>query len=322
MNNNRNQIENMNNKINLIYCGTPEISSSTLEMLVEDSRFKIVAVITQPDKPVGRKHILTSSAIKKSALKFNLPIFQPEKLNKDKKLLEDLKSLNPDFLIVFAYGQILSEEVLQIPRIKPINIHGSLLPKYRGASPIEEALLNNEKEIGISYMEMVKEMDAGSIYQSFKCIINCEDDGITLKHKLAKLAAETCAEMLIKIKTNKLKSISQNESEVSFCHKISKLDGLIDFRQNSTQEIMNKYRAFISWPGINFKIKNKNIKIHQLNLLKTNSIAPGHFQIIDQKIKVGTKDKDLEITQLQMEGKQIQTSKQFLNGYQHLLEEA
>jgi len=309
-----------NQKIKVVFLGTPEIACSVLDNLATNKNFEIQAVITQTDKPVGRKQTLTAPPVKETAKKYNLPVFQPEKLNKDEQLIEHLKSLETDFFLVFAYGQILSEQVLNIPKIKAVNIHGSILPKYRGASPIEEALLNGDDFTGISYMEMVKEMDAGSVYETFTFEIETSDTAVSLREKLSLLASETCAKTLQQIYEQKLFATPQKESEATFCHKITKEDGLIDFTKVDAVTIYNKFRAFTPWPGLKFMLKDKTVKIQHLRISAGQNLKPGEFNTENKIILVGTLKGDLEINELQMEGKQSQTAAQFLNGYQQFFQ--
>jgi methionyl-tRNA formyltransferase len=308
----------MSEKINIVFLGTPEFACPFLEKLATDSRFQVKAVITQEDKPVGRKKLLTPSPIKELSQKLNLPLFQPIKLNKDLDLLSNLEKIAPDFLVVVAYGQILSNKVLQIPRIKAINVHGSILPKYRGASPIEQALLNGDSITGLSIMEMVKAMDAGPIYQILELPIADNDNNQSLRKKLSEFGASQLPDLLIQIKKGELSAIPQNETLTSYCKKINKEDGNVNPTQQTAQEIINHWKAYSIWPGIFLKQKEKTLKLIQIELNNTISPTPGNFEIINNQLFLGTKKGTLEIKTLQLEGKTIQDTKSFLSGNKQL----
>ena len=310
----------MSEQTSIVFLGTPEFSTSFLEQLAQDDRFKILAVITQQDQPQGRKKILTPPPIKLTAQKHHLEIYQPPKLNKDSELLEKLKQLKPDFLLVIAYGQILSNEVLNIPEIKPINVHGSILPKYRGASPIEQSLLNGDTKTGLSIMEMVKEMDAGAVYTVIESPIDEHDTNQTLRNKLATLGSAKLPEILLSIKNNQLLSHPQNEQEATFCHKITRLDGLINPIEQSATEIYNRWRAFNPWPGIFMSIGDKQMKFLNIQISTTNNISSGRFLIDGNRLYLGCKTNSLEILEIQVEGKTPQTVKSFLSGNRHYFE--
>jgi len=308
----------MSEKINIVFLGTPEFACPFLEKLATDSRFEVKAVITQEDKPVGRKKLLTPSPIKELSQKLYLSLFQPIKLNKDIDLLSNLEKIAPDFFVVVAYGQILSSKVLQIPKIKAINVHGSILPKYRGASPIEQALLNGDSITGLSIMEMVKAMDAGPVYQKLELPITESDNNQSLRKKLSELGALQLPDLLIKIKSGQLSAQAQEETKASYCQKINKEDGHINPTQQTAQEIINRGRAYSIWPGIYLKQKEKTLKLIQIELNNSASPTPGHFEIINNQLFLGTKKGTLEIKTLQLEGKTIQDTKNFLSGNRQL----
>lgn len=307
----------MTQPIKIVFLGTPEFSCPFLSQLANDSRFDLLAVITQEDKKIGRKQILTPPPVKQLAIQLNLPIFQTEKLNKDFSIIDKLKELQPDFLVVIAFGQILSTEILAIPKIKAINVHGSILPKYRGASPIEQSLLNGDSQTGLSVMEMVKAMDAGPVYQTYELPISTEDNNQILREKLSKLGSEKLPNTLIEIYNGTLQPHSQIDSEATFCSKISKEDGLINPTIDSAETIFNKYRAFFNWPSLYLKIQNKILKLHKINISE-QKLPPGKFQFDNQNIYLGTTTKAIQIVELQLEGKTQQSSKVFLQGNSNL----
>ncbi len=242
-------------KYTVIFAGTPDFSCPALESLIQDDRFNVKAVISQKDKPIGRKQIVMPTPVKRFALKYGIPIFQPEKLNEIKEKIGEIK---PDFFVVIAYGQIIPEAILKIAKWN-INLHGSILPKYRGASPIQSALLNGDKETGLSVMNIEKKMDAGAVYRTYKIHILPEDNSETVFNKLMDLS-KYLPEDLNEI-ANGLEPIPQDESIATYCKKIEKKDGEIDFENEIAEEIFNKMKAFTPWPGVFFIHNGKRVKI-------------------------------------------------------------
>ncbi|MBI5753584.1 methionyl-tRNA formyltransferase [Candidatus Peregrinibacteria bacterium] len=299
----------------IVYFGTPEFAVKPLESLFQDKSFEIVAVITQPDKPQGRKQIPTSSPVKSSAKKLNLKVIQPENCQ---KLLEELKKIGPvDLFVVIAYGMIFSKEILKIPKYVAINVHASLLPKYRGASPIQEAILNGDKETGISIMAMNEKMDQGDIYLLKRVTINQNENYPQLSEKLSGVTANILPAVLRDISNSTLSQIHQNEQKASYCHKIEKNDGKINF-QESAEKIKNKMRAFTPWPGIFTEFNSKKLKIIEAEISDTQ-LEPGKFAIEGKTLKIGTKKGSLVPRKLQIEGKNVMEVNSFINGYKALI---
>jgi methionyl-tRNA formyltransferase len=307
----------MTNPIKIVFLGTPEFACPFLEHLAKHQDFEIKLVITQEDKKTGRKQVMTPPPIKKLSNSLGLETIQRAKLNTDDLLIEKIKSINPDFLLVIAFGQILSSKILAIPKIKAINVHGSILPKYRGASPIEQSLLNGDQQTGLTVMEMVKAMDAGPIYTAYPLEISKNDTNHILREKLSKIGAEKLPETLKEIYSGKLLPIAQKEEFATYCHKIIKEDGLINPLEMTADQIINRYRAFFNWPGIFIKHQNKQIKLHQIEKSEL-IIEAGKFKIDQKDLYLGTKSGSIKILNLQLEGKTAQTSEVFLTGNKNL----
>jgi methionyl-tRNA formyltransferase len=248
-------------KIKIIFMGTPEFSLLPLKALMEDEEIEVQTVITQEDAKVGRKQILTPPPVKVLALANGIPVLQPPTLKGNNQIADVLKALHPDFMVVVAFGQILPKEILKIPKYGCINIHGSLLPKYRGASPIEEALVNGDAETGISFIKMEEGLDSGDILLMLRIKIAPEDNDTTLREKLSALGGTQLPYLLKDIKDGILTPIPQNHSQATFCRKIKKEDGLIDLKKMSAREIINKIRAYTPWPSCFLMINNKKLKI-------------------------------------------------------------
>src|SRR3989339_467548 len=249
--------------IKITFFGTPNFSIPFLKSLLENENFHVQAIVTQEDKEIGRKKILTPPKIKQFCQNHEsrIIVFQSPNTNKDQKLIETLKTFQSDFFIVVAFGQILSQQILDIPKYGCINVHASLLPKYRGASPIQQSLLNCDKKTGISIMEIVKKMDAGDIWQQKEIKITENDNLETLSEKLSSEGTKLLIETLPKIIEGKINKEAQNEAKATYCSKITKEDGQIDFQNDTSEKIINKIKAFTPWPSCYFFWKSKKIKL-------------------------------------------------------------
>ncbi len=299
----------------IVYFGSDIFAVSPLEKLI-NSKEEICAVVTSQDKEKGRHLILGFSAVKEFCVKRNLKIIQPGNL-KDPVFLKLLKDINPDLFIVAAYGKIVPKEVLSIPKIIPLNIHGSLLPKYRGAAPINWAIINGEKQTGVTIIKMNELMDAGEIISQATLNINDNDTADSLREKLSLLASSLLVETTQSIKSNKFSLSLQNKANASWAPKLRKSDGLINWNANSI-DIHNKIRGLMPWPGSFTYFEGKILKIHQAEILpsKQPSFAAGAItQILPDAIVVATSDFGLKIKILQVESGKKLTAKEFISGY-------
>ena len=253
----------MSNNLKFVFFGTPDVASETLEILKENGYIPSL-IITSPDKPQGRKMILTPPPVKIWAEKNNLPYLQPEKLNKD-------LNIDSELFIVVAYGKIIPKEILKIPPSGSINIHYSLLPKYRGASPVESAILNGDTETGVTIQKMEFKLDSGPILAQEKVKILSDEKTNDLRSRLIKIGGNLLVKKLPEIINNKIKPTLQKESEVTHCKKINKEDGLINLNTTGTTNY-NKFRAYVIWPRTFFFEKNKRIIITDAVLENGNFI--------------------------------------------------
>ena len=301
--------------LKIVYLGTPKISAIVLENLIKNG-YKIVAVVSQVDKPQGRKMILTPTETKLVAQKYNIPVFQPVKIRDD---YEFLKELEPDIILTMAYGQIIPQAVLDIPKYLPLNLHGSILPKYRGASPIQQAILNGDKSTGITLMEMVDKMDAGRMFYKKEVEIKDDDNYETLSDKLAYLAYEVFDEGIQSVIDGANKGKEQDESLVSFTKKIKAEQSLIDFNDDACS-INNKIRALNPDPGTYFVFNNVKIKVAKAEVVKLSSdMFPGTIIKYDKNdFIIACKHNALSIKLLQKPGKKMMDYKSFFNGNQNL----
>lgn len=286
-------MQNKNEKLNFIFWGTPDVAKETLDILKENGYIPSL-IITAPDKPQGRKMLITPPPVKVWAIENNIPFIQPEILSgKDSTFIGSLsvsadtalpldssvcetpaksKSL-PDLFLVVAYGKIIPEEILNIPKLGSINIHYSLLPKYRGASPVESAILNGDTETGITIQKMEYKMDTGPIIAQEKVEIQSDEKAYDLRQRLIKIGGELLVKTLPNFIDGKTKLITQNENEATYCKKIKKEDGLIDLSDDPIKNY-NKFRAYATWPRTFFFKDGKRIIITDAKL------ENGEFKIL------------------------------------------
>jgi methionyl-tRNA formyltransferase len=303
----------------ILFAGSPESSAKILNSMA-NSGLDVVGVISQPDKRSKRGKGKEASSVAAEALKLGIPIFKPTKL--DVLFKQEIEHLNFDFLVVSAYGKILPEWMLDAPNIAPINIHFSLLPKYRGASPIQASILNNDCETGISIMRMSRGMDEGPVYCSHKIKILKSDNKIDLENKLVSLCVKNLENDLDNILNSKLILIKQNNDDASYCSKIDKLSGKIDFTKENTREIFQKFKAFVGWPGLYFEKNNIVIKIHGLKEYSGDKEAfkESDFKFISEGLAVKTYNSSIVITHLQFPGKRIISASDAANAHSEFFE--
>ncbi len=294
----------------IVFFGTADIGAEILNSLAE--HHQIQAVITSPDKPVGRKQLLTPSSISNAAEKIGLPILKPQKVKNNENLLQELSKLDADIFIVIAYGKILPKEIIELPRLKTINVHFSLLPKYRGASPVQFALLNDEVKTGSTIMLMDEELDHGPILESITTDISPDETNPQLQLRLAQLSIPLLLNTLDKFSKNEIKIQPQNHDLATFTKIIKKEDGLINWSKPA-REIYNQWRAYQPWPGIHTSWHGKRIKILECTPSKqTFSSQPGSIE--NNLISCGN-NTSLEIKTIQIEGKNPVDIQTFINGY-------
>lgn len=307
----------------VVFFGTSEFAVPTLETLTENQDITVEAVITQPDKPTGRSHILTPSPIKIFAREKNLSILQPKNFKENREIYKILKQLKPDFFVVVSYGQILPEKILEIPKYAAINIHASLLPKFRGASPIQEALLKGEEETGISIIAMNDKIDQGDLLLLKKISIEKNDTYTTLERKLAILSSQLIVPVLKDYAEKTLTPLRQNHEKATYCRKIKKNDAIIQWNKETAQEILNKIKAFILWPQAYTFWNNKRLKILKASVIpSTQKGKPGSFIFLEKEKIVVTCKKDLLVLEeVQLEGKKEMSIQKFLRGYKEALKQ-
>lgn len=301
------------NKLNIIFCGTPDFSVPTLELLHQHPHINIAGVITMPDRPAGRGHELKSPPVAEFAKLHKLPLYQIENINRDEKILEELESKKIDFVLVLAFAQFLGSRILNIPRLGCFNIHTSILPKYRGAAPIQYALLNGDRSTGVSIQKMVKEMDAGDLVYLHELPIAKTETAGQLFVRLKFQAALSTNDLIESILNNKLILTPQDPKGVSFAPTLKKEDGLLNFKESKTINIQNQIRALNPWPGTYCFLNNHRLKIFEIEILQ-RSLLPGETSIEFGHLAVGTLNGAIRLSRVQLEGKKICTDTELLNG--------
>lgn len=293
----------------IIFFGTPEFAVPSLKALLSKGE-KILLVVTQSDKPKGRGKTVQPSEIKKIALQYGLPISQPEKI-KNENFIKKLKLLNPEFGIVVAYGKILPKEILETPKYGCINLHASLLPKYRGAAPIQWALIKGEKITGVTTMIIDEGLDTGPILLQKEVPISDEDNAESLSKKLSVIGAELLIETIDKMRKGIIIPKPQT-GEISYAPQLKKEDGKINWN-DSAKKIFNLIRGTYPWPCAYSFLKNERVKIIKTEVLEGNASA-GLIVKAKNELIVGTGNGLLRILLIQPEGKKIMTAKEFISG--------
>ena len=302
---------------NIVFFGSSEFAVPSLRALIAGG-YKVSCVVTQPDRQKGRGLSLAPTVIKTVAEESNLKIYQPQRINIP-EAIKFLKDLNPDLFVVISYGQILSREILEIPKTFSINAHASLLPKYRGAAPINRALINGERTTGVTLMKMTEKMDAGPIILQKNAEIDDEADYLTLEAKLSQVAAELLVDSLKPIEKGNYKLRDQDEGSVSFAPKLKKEDGCIDWDKPAA-DIYNLIRGCVSWPGAFTYYQGKLLKIYKagvsLQVSKFASSVPGEIlEASKEGIVVSTGRGNISIKELQIAGKRRMRAEEFISGH-------
>ena len=294
----------------IVFMGTPDFAAAILQRLIDTGR-NVVGVFSQPDKPVGRKQIITPTATKVVAMEHNIPVFQPAKL-RDGEALAILKELKPDITVVAAYGKILPKEMLDVAPLGNVNVHGSLLPKYRGSAPIQWSVINGDKVTGITTMFMAEGMDTGDMIMKFELPIGEDETAGELFDRMAELGADSIEKTLELFDKGEVKGEPQIEEEATYAPMLKKEMGEIDFGKTA-EEIHNLVRGLNSWPMAYTFLDGKSIKIHEAKAAEGFSGEEG--KLIDEKrFIVGCKNGAIEFITVQPEGKNKMSGADFIRG--------
>jgi len=317
----------------VVFIGTGEIGVPTLNALL-NSEHEVVGVVTQPDKPVGREQRIEPPPIKKAITRSGgsqtptasgagkpplLEVFQPPKI-KDPQAIEDIRRLTPDLIIVAAYGQILPRDVLEIPRLACLNLHASLLPRWRGAAPIQAAIAAGDRETGITVMHMDEGLDTGDILLRRNVDIHPNDTGRSLHDRLAQIAPEALLESLRLLASGNAPRISQDNARATYAPKLKREHGQIDWSE-SVEAIERKIRAYNPWPGAFMKLSSQNLKIFSASVVDLDG-QPGQILRSDKDLIVAAGKGALSLVEVQLEGKRRMSGVEFLRGHSVLLRAA
>lgn len=296
----------------IIYMGTPDFAVGPLKALIEAGH-EVCAVVTQPDRQKGRGKEMAPSPVKECAMEYGIPVLTPVKI-KEAEAIEELKKYPADIFVVAAFGQILSEEILNMPKYGCVNIHASLLPKYRGAAPIQWSIIDGEKETGVTIMQMDKGLDTGDILFQKKVPITEEETGETLFDKLAEAGAQLIVEALAKIEIGEVNPVKQDDNNSCYAKMLSKSIGKIDWNKSAV-EIERLVRGLNSWPSAYTEYKGKQLKIWKAEVLPHIEGNPGTIaKVTKDAVIVCTKDGALSLLEIQLEGKKRMSTKEFLLG--------
>lgn len=308
----------MSQSLNLVFCGTPAFAVPTLEKIVEAGH-RMSLVLTQPDRPKGRGLELVASPVKQSALRHNLPIYQPEKIKTNEELQNRLRAIAPDAIIVVGYGRIIPKWMLDLPRYGNINLHASLLPKYRGAAPIQWAIANGEKVTGVTTMRIDEGLDTGDILLQQELAVADGDTSVTIAPRLAAIGADLMIETLHSLQEGTVKLQPQNQAEASLAPILTKEDGRIDFGRTA-HEIYNRLRGFQPWPGAFTKFRGKMLGVTAARptAKTTANSSPGEGQLLvrGSQLFVGCgQGTVLDLLEVQPEGKKRMATHDFVQGH-------
>lgn len=303
--------------LQIIFMGTPELAAVSLNALLRTPAFQIVAVVTQPDRPKGRDLKLHPSPIKEIAQSAGLPVLQPLKA-REENFIATLRALEPDLIAVAAFGQILPQSILDLPRLGCLNVHTSLLPKYRGAAPIQWAIARGETETGVTIMKMDAGLDTGDILTQRATPIHPEDTSETLHHRLAQIGAELLVETILDYAVGKIRPRPQDHALATLAPKIKKEDGSIDWRQPATT-IWHRVRAFTPWPGAFTTLPGhpspQLLKVWQAEVVPHSGAGGEILRADHDGIVVACGVDALRITMLQLEGRRRMSGAEFLAGH-------
>ena len=299
--------------LDLLFCGTPPFAVPTLEKIVEDGH-RVHLVVTQPDRPKGRGLESVASPVKQTALRLNLPITQPDRIKTNEEFRAQLTAINPDAIIVVGYGRIIPQWMLDLPRLGNINLHASLLPKYRGAAPIQWAIANGETVTGNTTMRIDAGLDTGNILLQKELAIAPADTSETLAPRLAVMGAVLMLETLCGLQAGKITPRAQENTHATLAPILKKEDGQIDFSRTA-REIFNRMRGFQPWPGAHTRFRGKSLQILRAHPSGDN-LPTGELRTKDDRLFVGCgQGTSLELIELQLEGKKRTPARDFMHGY-------
>jgi methionyl-tRNA formyltransferase len=299
--------------LHLVFCGTPQFAVPTLEKLAA-SGFRINLIVTQPDRPKGRGLELVASPVKQSAAKLNLPVTQPDRIKNNEAFRAQLAGIDPDAIIVVGYGRLIPQWMLDLPRLGNINLHASLLPKYRGAAPIQWAIAKGETITGVTTMRLDAGLDTGNILLQRELAIQPEDTAETLSPRLASVGADLMVETLNGLQSGSIHPQPQDDSKATLAPILKKEDGVIDFSR-SAGEILNRLRGFQPWPGASTRFRGKTLQVSRAEPAG-QEVPQSELLVAGTRLLVGCGgNTSLELLEVQLEGKRRTAARDFIHGY-------
>jgi methionyl-tRNA formyltransferase len=299
----------------LVFCGTPEFAVPTLEAVIAAGH-EVALVVTQPDRAAGRGLEVHVPPVKEAALKHNLPVVQPEKIKNNAELRGQLEEIRPDAILVVAYGRIIPQWMLELPRFGNINLHGSLLPKYRGAAPIQWAVASGEVVTGVTTMRLDAGLDTGDMLLAAVCPIGQEETAVDVYGCLAPLGAKLMVETLNGLEAGTIFAQAQDHSLATLAPILKREDGLVDFSRTA-QQIYDRWRGFQPWPGAHTTLRGKKLIVQKLHIASAGGGEAGVLKVDGEVLMVGCGDGSLlGMDEVQMEGKKRMSAADFLRGYQ------
>lgn len=297
----------------IIFAGTPDFAVPTLKMLLA-SKHQVSAVFTQPDRPAGRGRQIQASPVKSLALAANIPVYQPLNL-KNVEEVQQIIAMEADLMVVVAYGMILSQAVLDVPKYGCINVHASLLPRWRGAAPIQRAIMAGDEKAGVTIMQIIRQLDAGDMLQKEECRIEASDTASTLHDKLAELGAVGLSKVLKQLENGDVVAEKQDESQVTYAAKLDKAEATIDWTL-SAEQISRHIRGMNAWPVAQTNYHGQILRIWRADVHDTKSdFEPGTVSCVDKNIIVSTGNGSLELQELQLPGGKRMPASAFLNAH-------
>jgi len=300
----------------LVFCGTPEFAVPSLEAVLAAGH-EVALVLTQPDRPAGRKMELQVPAVKQAALAHGLPVMQPEKIKNNLELRERLEAIQPDAIVVVAYGRIIPEWMLTLPRFGCINVHGSLLPKYRGAAPIQWAVANGETETGVTTMVLDKGLDTGGMLLYRKVLVEKSTTAQQVYPQLSHIGAEVLVESLAGLEKGSLKPYPQDESQASLAPILTREDGRMELAHRTATQVYDRWRGFSPWPGAHGIFRGKRFLVHGMKPVEVADLAPGELALREGALVVGAAHGTaVALEEVQMEAKPRMAGAVFARDFQ------
>lgn len=299
----------------VVFCGTPEFAVPTLEAVIAAGH-RLALVVTQPDRAAGRGMELHAPLVKRIAEAHGIPVVQPEKIRNNAEFRERLEALQPDAILVVAYGRIIPRWMLDLPRLGNINLHGSLLPKYRGAAPVQWAVANGEKETGVTTMLIDEGLDTGDILLTRAVPISPDEIAPQVFESLANIGAELMVETLAGLAAGTLDGQKQDDSLATLAPILTREDGAIDFSRTA-QQIYDRWRGFQPWPGAHTLLRGKKLIVHRMHVAAEGDVEPGRSRVLGEEMAVGCGGGTAVVfDEVQMEGKRRMGAAEFLRGFQ------